>query len=117
VCRWLQLEQAPIAVQLESTRHLSAQQMAGQPDHKGAEPISPAITIFEVVQQAPRLMELLTPKGVKALTAICTQLRQDFRRSVTTVGQNDQRSGHSHAPCRQVAMLGNDRSQHHIYHW
>ena len=78
------LEQTLTAVQLESTRRLSAQHMAGQPDHRCAEPVSPAITIFEVVQQAPGLMELLTPEGVKALTATCKQLRQGLRCSVTT---------------------------------
>ena len=59
--------------------------MAGQLDHRCAEPVSPAITILEVVQQAPRLMELLTPEGVKALTATCKQLRQGLRCSVTTI--------------------------------
>ncbi len=40
---------------------------------------------MEVVQQAPRLMELLTSECVKALTATCTQLRQDFRDHVTII--------------------------------
>ena len=41
----------------------------------------------------PRLMELLTPEGVKALTATCTQLRRDFCHCVTTIQMmNDQDS-------------------------
>ena len=40
---------------------------------------------MEVVQQAPRLMELLTAECVKALTATCTQLRQDVRDHVTII--------------------------------
>ena len=63
----------------------NAQQVAGQPDCKGAQLNFPAVTIFDVVQQAPSFLELLIPEGVKALTATCTQLRQDFRSSVTNI--------------------------------
>ncbi len=73
------------AVQVGNMQDFNVQQVAGQPDHKGAQLTFPAATIFDVVQQAPRLLELLTPEGVKALTATCTQLRQDFRSSVTTI--------------------------------
>ena len=71
--------------------------MAGQPDHKCAEPVSPAITIFEVVQQTPRFMELLTPEGVKALTATCKKLRQGLRCSVTTIQLTNQGIATLHA--------------------
>ena len=63
----------------------NVQYVARQPDHRGAQVTFPAITIFDVVQQAPRLLESLTPEGVKALTATCAQLRQDFRSSVTVI--------------------------------
>lgn len=85
------------AVQPDSARRFSAQQMAGQPDHKCAEPVSPAITIFEVVQQTPRFMELLTPEGVKALTATCKKLRQGLRCSVTTIQLTNQGIATLHA--------------------
>lgn len=62
-----------------------AQQVARQPPCKSAQVIFPVVTIFDVVQQAPRFLELLVPEGAKALTATCTQLRQDFRSSVTTI--------------------------------
>ena len=62
-----------------------AQQAARQPDCRNAQLIFPAVTIFDVVQQAPRFLELLIPEGVKALTATCTQLRQDFCSSVTSI--------------------------------
>ncbi len=45
----------------------------------------PAVSVMEVVQQAPRLMELLTAECVKALTATCTQFRQEFRDHVTII--------------------------------
>ncbi len=51
----------------------------------GAQPIAPAVSFMEVVHEAPRLMELMTPECLKALTATCTQLRQDFRQRVTTI--------------------------------
>jgi len=50
----------------------------------------PAVSVMEVVQQAPRLMELLTAECVKALTATCTQLRQDFRHCVTTIKRKNE---------------------------
>lgn len=62
-----------------------AQQVARQPDCKGAQLIFPAITIFDVVRQAPRFLESLIPEGVKALTATCTQLPQEICASVTTI--------------------------------
>ncbi len=62
-----------------------AQQVARQSDWKIAQLTFPAVTIFDVVQQAPRFLELLVPEGVKALTATCTQLCLDFRSSVTTM--------------------------------
>ena len=69
------------------------QQMTDQPEHKNAQPMLPAVSIVEVVHQAPRLMEVLTPEGVKALTATCTQLRRDFCHRVTTIQMmNDQDS-------------------------
>ena len=63
----------------------SVQQVAEQPDHRGAQLTFPAVTTFDVVQQAPRFLESLTPEGVKALTATCAQLRQGFRSSVTVI--------------------------------
>ncbi len=73
------------AVQVEQQQDFYVQQVAEQPDHKGAQLTFPDATIFDVVQQAPRLLELLTSQDDKALTATCTQLRKDFRSSVTTV--------------------------------
>ncbi len=73
------------AVQVGNMQDFSVQQVAEQPDHRGAQLTFPAVTIFDVVQQAPRLLELLNPEGVKALTATCTQLRQDFCSSVTSI--------------------------------
>ncbi len=72
-------------VQVGKMQDFNAQQVARQPDCNGAQLILPAVTIFDVVQQAPRFLELLSPEGVKALTATCTQLRQDFLASVTTI--------------------------------
>ncbi len=77
------------AVQLGNMQVFSAQLAARQPDCENAQPFFPVVTIFDVVQQAPRFLELLTPEGVKALTATCTQLRQDFRSSVTTIQMTD----------------------------
>jgi hypothetical protein len=71
--------------------------MARQPEHRCAEPVSPAITFFEVVQQAPRLLEMLTPEGIKALTATCKQLRQGLRCSVTTIQLTNQGIATLHA--------------------
>ncbi len=78
-------EQLHMAVQLGNKQGADTQQMTDQPEHLNAQPMLPAVSIMEVVHQAPRLMELLTPEGVKALTATCTQLRQDFRHRVTTI--------------------------------
>ena len=66
------------AVQVGNMQDFSVQQVVRQPDHEGAQVTFPAATVFDVVQQAPRLLELLTPEGIKALTATCTQLRQDL---------------------------------------
>ena len=53
---------------------------------------------MEVVQQAPRLMDLLTAECVKALTATCTQFRQDFRDRVTIIKMgNEQDQAMLHA--------------------
>ena len=65
--------------------NMQVQQVAGQSDHEGAQLTLSAATIFDVVQQAPRLLEILTSECVKALTATCAKLRQNFRSSVTTV--------------------------------
>ena len=78
-------EQLHMAVQNQNMHSADTQQMTDQPQHQNAQPMLPAVSILEVVHQAPRLMELLTPEGVKALTATCTQLRQDFRQCVTTI--------------------------------
>ena len=73
------------AVQVGNMQDFTAQQVARQPDYKSAQLSCPAVTVFDVAQQAPRFLELLIPEGLKALTATCTQLRQDFRSSVTTI--------------------------------
>ncbi|KAA6420718.1 MAG: hypothetical protein FRX49_09295 [Trebouxia sp. A1-2] len=62
-----------------------SQQVARQPDCNTAQLISSTVTISDVVQQASRLLELLSPDDVKALTATCIQLRRDFRSHVTTI--------------------------------
>ncbi len=72
-------------MQVANTQDFHVQQVAEQPEYKGAQLSFPAATIFDVVQHAPRLLELLTPECVKDLTATCTQLRQDFRSSVTSI--------------------------------
>ena len=78
------------AVQVGNMQDFNVQQVAEQPESK-AQHSFPVATIFDVVQQAPRLLEVLTPEGVKALTATCTQFRQDFRSSVTSIQMtNDQ---------------------------
>ncbi len=78
-------EQLHMAAQMGNKLGVDTQQTTEQPECSNAQPIPPAVSIMEVVQQAPRLMELLTPECVKALTATCTQLRQDFRYRVTTI--------------------------------
>ena len=78
-------EHLHMAVQMGNMQSADTQQMTHQPEHQNAQPMLPAVSILEVVHQAPRSMELLTPEGVKALTATCTQLRQDFRQCVTTI--------------------------------
>ena len=79
------------AVQVGNVKDISVQRVAKQPGHQGSLLTFPAITIFDLVQQAPRFLEMLTPEGVKALTATCTQLRQDFRSRVISIQiTNDQ---------------------------
>ena len=106
-------EPRPTVVQVGNMQDFRAQQVARQPDCKGAQLIFPAITIFDVVRQAPRFLESLIPEGVKALTATCTQLRQEICASVTTI--HDKLSGHSHAVYIQVAKPGHGCYQHHSH--
>jgi len=68
-------EQFHMAVQVENT---ATQQQTEQSEHSNAQPAPPAVSFMEVVHEAPRLMELLTPECVKAVTATCTELRQDL---------------------------------------
>ena len=84
-CEQLHMACFPSELQMGNKQGVDAQQTKEQPEHQNAQPMPPAVSVMEVVQQAPRLMELLTPEGVKALTATCTQLRQDFRHRVTTI--------------------------------
>ena len=84
-------EQWHMAMQIGSKQGTDTQQMTDQPEHQSALPMLPAVSIMEVVHQAPRLLELLTPEDVKALTATCTQLRQDFRHRVSTIKMTNDR--------------------------
>ncbi len=74
-----------MAVQVGDKLGVDTKQETEQPESSNAQLIAPAVSFMEVVHEAPRLMELLTPECLKALTATCTQLRQDFCQRVTTI--------------------------------
>ena len=74
-----------MAAQVENKLGGNIQERTKQPERSLAQPIPPAVSFMEVVHEAPRLMELMTPECLKALTATCTQLRRDFRHRVTTI--------------------------------
>ena len=46
-------------------------------------------TLFDILQAAPRLAELLTPQGFKPLAASCTSIRSWHRRKVTVIRLTD----------------------------
>ena len=78
-------EQLHMAAQVENKLGGNIQERTKQPERSLAQPVPPAVSFMEVVHEAPRFMELMTPECLKALTATCTQLRRDFRHRVTTI--------------------------------
>jgi len=46
-------------------------------------------TLFDILQAAPRLAELLPPQGCKTLAASCTSMRSWHRRRVTVIRLTD----------------------------
>ena len=83
-------EQLHMAVQVANKLGVDPQQKTEPPERSNAQPIPPAVSFMDVVHEAPRLMELLTPASFKASTATCTQLRRNFRHRVTTITTNEQ---------------------------
>lgn len=47
-----------------------------------------ALSIFEVLQEAPRLLEVMPREIAKQFTATCSQLRHEFRRQVISITIN-----------------------------
>ncbi len=47
-----------------------------------------ALSIFEVLQEAPRLLEVMPHDIAKQFTATCSQLRREFRRQVASITIN-----------------------------
>ena len=47
-----------------------------------------ALSIIEVLREAPRLLEVMPHKIVKQFTATCSQLRHEFRRQVISITIN-----------------------------
>ncbi len=84
-------EQLHMAVQVDNKLGVITQQQTEQLERSNAQPVPPAVSFMDVVHEAPRLMELLTPECLKALTATCTQLRRNFRHRVTTITMTNER--------------------------
>jgi len=63
--------------------------MEGQQQHIEYDECVSSYTLFDILQAAPRLAELLPPQGCKTLAASCTSMRIWHRTRVTVIRLTD----------------------------
>ncbi len=83
--------------------------MEGQQQHAEDDSCVSRCTLFDILQAAPRLAELLPPQGCKALAASCKSLRTWHRVRVTVIRLTDSKDmallQPQHWPCLVTVML------------
>ena len=63
--------------------------MEDQQQHNENDGFHSSYTVFDILQAAPRLAELLPPQGCKTLAASCTSMRTWYRARVTVIRLTD----------------------------